>query len=932
MLKRKSFLMICIVLCMICPIFGKPNSPKSQGFKEISKEKYNTDTIHTYRHVATGLEVIWIENEDVNKSFVLGVKTPTTDSTGVNHIIEHTLFTGSKDYPSASLFFDASEAYPNTYMNALTSGDMTLFPFSTPYLSCYKELMHIYLDAVFKPNLLKEPYGFYEEAFYSSPMENRVGGVVYNEMKGAYSSKERTVFRSLRNMIFKDSHYAYDSGGSPNEIPTLTYENCLKVYKKYYYPANMKIVLYGAIPLEESLQMITSYLTDLTKPKESIDLSVQMLNPEKTATYTVLPSGDKGVLVKSFVLEKSLSPEKIQALDLWMTAYLMSPQTGFWQNLNRIGLGKARWIKDEDLPCPVYSLVISDLPTNQLENCARQLDQLIASMPKDLGMNNFTEQDVLAQANWLVLKEDTSVNRGIDIAQSMLEAWAHYKTINQYYEKKEYIQNAKSLDADSRQILFEQATRYTLLLLPGSYELKEPEKLSPVSDEEWLDIVPKMEAWQKQKTKLEAVDLRELILKPHIEIKSKQKKNYTEMVTEVESTWARSQLYFNTAHIPQKELPYLFLYAHLLEESAKEITPFSGIITTGCTAYPSEKGYWPCFKLAVLTKAEETDHSTLLREARLHLQNKPDEWYRQKLIEWVMDMKEASENNVIGTLSHLSLGAEEGLKRYLYEQSYPTYTFCEELLKMHHTAWRLNVERIDKKLYHTGDLIVATTIPAKESNLYAKSWEDFLETLPCLEHKTATYKFVATSKNCVVTSHAAIDHSYIGMDKGIPLDGLDYLATTYLTKNYLNPRIRVGLGAYGAGCQLSYPYTISFYTYRDPNIERSLPILEKAHEFLSTNVDSIALESSKAEALSRLHSQFRLLGTPLEEANALEGLVLWGQGPADLMRLQEEILKATPEAVKAKGAIYKELFKQGRVSIMTQKSYTTEKEFTTYSY
>ena len=121
MLKRKSFLMICIVLCMICPIFGKPNSPKSQGFKEISKEKYNTDTIHTYRHVATGLEVIWIENEDVNKSFVLGVKTPTTDSTGVNHIIEHTLFTGSKDYPSASLFFDASEAYPNTYMNALTS-------------------------------------------------------------------------------------------------------------------------------------------------------------------------------------------------------------------------------------------------------------------------------------------------------------------------------------------------------------------------------------------------------------------------------------------------------------------------------------------------------------------------------------------------------------------------------------------------------------------------------------------------------------------------------------------------------------------------------------------------------------------------------------------------------------------------------------------
>ncbi len=932
MLKRKNLLIVFIILCMICPVWGKSNDATSQVFKEIRKEKYNTDTIHTYRHVATGLEVIWIENKDVNKSFVLGVKTPTTDSTGVNHIIEHTLFTGSKAYPSSSLFFDASEAYPNTYMNALTSGDMTQFPFSTPYLSCYRELLHVYLDAVFEPHLLKEPYGFYEEAFYKSPKENRVGGVVYNEMKGAYSSKERIIFRSLRNMIFKDSHYAYDSGGSPNEIPTLTYENCLKVYKKYYYPANMKIILYGDIPITESLEIIAPYLANHTGLKESVDLSVKTLNTEKIATYAVLPSGDKGVLVKSFVLEKPISAEQTQALDLWMTAYLMNPQTGFWQNLSCIGLGKARWVKDEDLPYLVYSLVISDVPTNELEKCEWQLEHLLINMPKDLGTNKFIEQHILAEAKWLMLKEDTSVNRGIDIAQSMLEAWAHHKTINQYYEKKDYIENAKGLDADSRTILFEQATRYTTMLLPGTYKLQSPDELSPVSNEEWLTIIPKMEAWQKKKAKLKSVDLQELVLKPHLEIKSKQKKNYTELVTEVGGSWARSQLYFNTAHISQEELPYLFIYAHLLEESAREITPFSGMITTGCMAYPKEKGYWPCFKLSILSKAEETDHSTLLREARIHLQNKPNEWYRQKLIEWVMDMKEASENNAIGTLSHLSLGAEEGLKRYLYEQSYPQYSFCENLLKMPHTAWRLNVERIDKKLYHTGDLIVATTVPRRDKNLYAKSWEDFLETLPCQEHQIASYEFTAMPKNSFVTSGSTVDYSYIGIDKGIPLDGLDYLATTYLTKNYLNPRIRVGLGAYGTGCQISYPYTISFYTYRDPDVGRSLPVLEKAYEFLSKSVDKVALESSKAEALSRLQNQFRLLSTPLEEANALEGLILWGQSPDVLMKLQQEIIKATPEAIKAKGAIYKELFKQGRVSIMTQKNYTNKEECTTYSY
>ena len=143
----------------------------------------------------------------------------------------------------------------------------------------------------------------------------------------------------------------------------------------------------------------------------------------------------------------------------------------------------------------------------------------------------------------------------------------------------------------------------------------------------------------------------------------------------------------------------------------------------------------PCFKLSILTKAQEIDHSTLLQEARRNLLGKTDVWYRQKLIEWFMEMKDSSENNDIGTLSHVSLCSEEGLKRYLYEQSYPTYTFCEELLKSRHVAWRMNVERIDKELYHTGDLTVALTVPHKGKGECMKNWKCFLETLPCLEHQ-----------------------------------------------------------------------------------------------------------------------------------------------------------------------------------------------------
>ncbi len=930
MLKRKSWLIVCMIFILLFPVQGKTLPLRT--FKEMTKEKYNSDIIHTYRHVETGLEVIWIENKDINKSFALGVKTPTTDSTGVNHIIEHTIFTGSRDYPSSSLFFDASEAYPSTYMNALTSGDMTVFPFSTPYLSCYKELLHVYLDAIFEPNLLREPYGFYEEAFYKSPGENRIGGVVYNEMKGAYSSKERMIFRSIRDMIFKDTHYAHDSGGAPNEIPTLTYEACLKVYKQYYYPGNMKIILYGEIPIEESLEQIATYLIGREGLKEGIDLRVKSLNTEKMATCQVLPYMDKGYLVKSFVLEEGLSAKEMQALDLWMTAYLMNPQTGFFQNLNSMGLGKARWMKDADLPYPVYSLVIADLPIDKLEQCSKRLDRLLASIPQDLGTNHFIEQDVLAEANWISIKNDTSNSRGIDIAESMLEAWAHYKSSTQYYEKREYIQNNEELDHGGRNLLFEKATQYTLLLLPGQYEVKSPEKLSPISDEDWTKLVAEMETWQSHKKSLKPVDLEALIIEPQLEVKTKKHKDYTEMITELEGEWARSQLYFNTAHISKERLPYLFLYAHLLEESAREITPYSGQITAQCTAYPSEKGYWPCLKISILTKANEIDHSTLFQEARRNLLNKPTFWYRQRLIEWFTEMKESSENNAIGTLSHISLGAQQGLKRYLYEQSYPTYAYCENLLKQLHAAWSLNVQYVDKEIYRKGDLTVALTVPHKSKNACRKHWECFLEELPTSSHQDATYLFEELPKQSVITSKSAVDHSYLGMDKGIPLDGLDYLATTYLTKNYLNPRIRVGLGAYGAGCQLSYPYTISFYTYRDPDVTRSVPVVEKAYEFLSQGMNLKTLESSKAEALNKLQTQFKLLGTPLEEANTLESLLLWGQDPKVIMTLQEQILKATPEAVAAKGPIYKELFKNSRSSVMTQKNYIKGQKSTTYCY
>jgi len=170
-IRKGIYILVCLFI--IFPIYGIPNE-----YKEEEILRYGRDKIHFYTHKGTGMQWIWIENQDPNKSFAIGVKTPTHNSTGVNHIIEHTLFTGSEKYPSSTLFFDASNAYPHTFMNAMTSADRTVYPFSTPYKESFKHLLDIYLESIFHPQMLKQENSFYEEAFHYNPFTKQNGGVV----------------------------------------------------------------------------------------------------------------------------------------------------------------------------------------------------------------------------------------------------------------------------------------------------------------------------------------------------------------------------------------------------------------------------------------------------------------------------------------------------------------------------------------------------------------------------------------------------------------------------------------------------------------------------------------------------------------------------------------------------------------------------------
>ena len=200
-------------------------------------------------HEKSGARVFLMANGDENKVFFIGFRTPPDDSTGLPHILEHSVLEGSEKFPVKDPFVELVKGSLNTFLNAMTYPDKTVYPVASCNDKDFQNLMDVYLDGVFHPSIYREPKIFMQEGWHyeladaESPLT--INGVVYNEMKGAFSSPESVLDRYTRKVLFPDTPYQYESGGDPAQIPSLTYEKFIDFQKNYYHPANSYIYLYG---------------------------------------------------------------------------------------------------------------------------------------------------------------------------------------------------------------------------------------------------------------------------------------------------------------------------------------------------------------------------------------------------------------------------------------------------------------------------------------------------------------------------------------------------------------------------------------------------------------------------------------------------------------------------------------------------------------
>ena len=212
------------------------------------------------RHKKSGAKLCLVSNNDENKVFYIGFRTPSLDSTGAAHILEHSVLCGSEKYPVKDPFIELEKSSLNTFLNAMTYPDKTIYPVASCNNKDFQNLMEVYMDAVFHPDIYKHKEIFCQEGWHYE-MEDMdapltINGVVYNEMKGAFSSPDGVLEREVLSSLYPDTSYAFESGGNPEDIPSLTYEQFLSFHQKYYHPCNSYLYLYGDMDMEEKLNWI----------------------------------------------------------------------------------------------------------------------------------------------------------------------------------------------------------------------------------------------------------------------------------------------------------------------------------------------------------------------------------------------------------------------------------------------------------------------------------------------------------------------------------------------------------------------------------------------------------------------------------------------------------------------------------------------------
>ena len=389
------------------------------------------------KHKKSGARVMILKNEDENKVFNITFRTPPTDSTGVAHILEHSVLCGSKDFPLKDPFVELVKGSLNTFLNAMTFSDKTMYPVASCNDQDFKNLMHVYLDAVFYPNIYKNRKIFEQEG-WSYHMESAeepltYNGVVYNEMKGVFSSPEEFLDRTIFNTLFPDTAYGVESGGDPDYIPDLSYEEFLEFHKRYYHPSNSYIYLYGNADMEERLTWLDEqYLSKFDE--QPVDSQIEHQKPFEKVQDIVMEypisedeeEEDNAYLSYNIVAGDTLNVELCLAFEILEYALLSTPGAPLKQALLDAKIGKDVFGSYNDgILQPFFSIVAKNSDMEKKEEFLTIIRDTLQKLV-DEGLNKKTLEAGINYFEFRFREADySSYPKGLMYGIDIFDSWLY---------------------------------------------------------------------------------------------------------------------------------------------------------------------------------------------------------------------------------------------------------------------------------------------------------------------------------------------------------------------------------------------------------------------------------------------------------------------------------------------------------------------------
>lgn len=844
------------------------------------------------KHKKSGAKVVLMSNDDENKVFYIGFRTIPEDSTGVAHILEHSVLCGSKEFPIKDPFVELVKGSLNTFINAMTYPDKTVYPIASCNDKDFQNLMHVYLDAVFYPNIYNTEKIFWQEGWHyemdSVEDDLKINGVVYNEMKGAFSSADEVMMREIMNSLYPDITYSCESGGDPDCIPDLTYEAFLDFHRKYYHPANSYIYLYGNMDMAEKLAYIDEkYLSNFEEIDVDSEIGMQESFTEIKRVVKEYPISDNEKEEEAAYLSLNISggdcldKELCVAFQILDYALCSAPGAPLKQALIDGGIGKDVYSSYDNIKQPYFSIVAKDTSLDKEEAFLNTIEKVLT----DICEKGFDEKALLAGINYYEFKfreaDFGSAPKGLMYGLQIFESWLYDDTkpflhieANETFSKLKELVKEGYFEALVKKYFLDNTHKSIVILKPkkGLAEEKDrllkerlAEKKATLSLQEREQIVADtvaLRVYQETEDKQEDLEKIPLLSREDISKEARkivyEERNFREIPVLYHPIYTNGigylRMIFKVQDIPQEVFPYLGLLKGCLGllntrsyqygDLFNEINMMTGgmAVVNGMYANVDDLNKYQ-LTMEIRTKVlyENIDKALELMQEILMTSDLTD---GKRLYEIIAESKSRMQGQMmsaghsVAVSRALSYGSVSGEVSETIS-GIPFYRLSADLTE--NFADRKDelvqaLQTLAKLIFRKENLMIdfiGTEEGLEKVEAHAADFADALYTCPV---EKGALNVTVSKKNEAFMTSAAVQ--YVCRAGNFRRHGLPYTGALRMLKavmgcDYLWNNIRVKGGAYGCMCNFGKSGESYFASYRDPNLTKTIDVYEKAAETIA---------------------------------------------------------------------------------------------------